>query len=526
MRLFKGVFVVASRLRLSYLLYGAFLLVLVLTAVVGAVGVNSLSRANALAGSLSTKWLQGVGHLAVARAAALESRDFEVKHSRMADKSYHAEYEEKMALASQTVSTTMTTYAAAVSDPQESAQLAEFSKNWSAYQQAQKRVIALGRDNKQQDAADISDGLASTAMDDVTTALEKLTVYNFEGGKAAAEDSNAVNTRARTQMLALIGAVFLVGMVLAYVINRSITVPLQQAVMVTRAVAAGSLGVQFEASGTNETAQLLIALKQMLANLTTVVTDVRRGSDGVASASAEIAQGNSDLSSRTEQQASALETTASSMDELNATVKQNSDNARQANQLAQTASTVAVDGGAVVFQVVETMKGINESSRKISDIISVIDGIAFQTNILALNAAVEAARAGEQGRGFAVVASEVRSLAGRSAEAAREIKNLINASVERVEHGTTLVDKAGVTMNEVVRSIKRVTDLMGEISEASNAQSEGFSKVRETVSQMDQTTQQNAALVEELAAAASSLQTQAQDLVQTVAVFNLESIPG
>ena len=266
---------------------------------------------------------------------------------------------------------------------------------------------------------------------------------------------------------------------------------------------------------------LMGVMLQMQASLTEVVGSVRQGSEGVATASAEIAQGNHDLSARTEQQASALEETAASMEELSATVKQNADNAKQANQLAQSASTVAVRGGEVVTQVVDTMKGINDASRKISDIISVIDGIAFQTNILALNAAVEAARAGEQGRGFAVVASEVRSLAGRSADAAKEIKSLINASVERVEQGTALVDQAGATMTEVVGSIRRVTDLMGEITAASVEQSQGVAQVGEAVTQMDQTTQQNAALVEEMAAAASSLKTQAQDLVGTVAVFKL-----
>ena len=270
-----------------------------------------------------------------------------------------------------------------------------------------------------------------------------------------------------------------------------------------------------------DTVSLLASLGAMQGSLAKVVSTVRHGSEGVATASAEIAQGNNDLSARTEQQASALEETAASMEELGATVKQNADSAKQANQLAQSASTVAIKGGEVVGQVVETMKGINESSRKISDIISVIDGIAFQTNILALNAAVEAARAGEQGRGFAVVASEVRSLAGRSAEAAKEIKSLINASVERVEHGTTLVDQAGVTMTEVVGSIRRVTDIMGEISAASNEQSMGVAQVGEAVTQMDQATQQNAALVEEMAAAASSLKGQAQELVQAVAFFKV-----
>jgi methyl-accepting chemotaxis protein len=267
-------------------------------------------------------------------------------------------------------------------------------------------------------------------------------------------------------------------------------------------------------------------LESMRLGLARVVSNVRQGSEGVANASSEIAHGNHDLSSRTEQQASALEQTAASMEQLGDAVRQNADNAREANALALNASTVAERGGAVVGQVVETMKGINESSRKISDIISVIDGIAFQTNILALNAAVEAARAGEQGRGFAVVASEVRSLAGRSAEAAKEIKNLIGASVDRVALGTTLVDQAGVTMAEVVSSIKRVTDIMGEINAASASQALGVSQVGEAVSHMDRNTQQNAALVEEMAAAASSLKSQAQDLVGAVAEFKLADEQG
>jgi methyl-accepting chemotaxis protein len=308
---------------------------------------------------------------------------------------------------------------------------------------------------------------------------------------------------------------------LSFLLIRGLSRGLEKAIAVAHAVAQGDLTQTIEVRGDNELARLMQALAAMGQSLVTVVSSVRQGSESVATASAEIAQGNNDLSARTEQQASALEQTAASMEELSSTVKQNADSARQANQLAASASTVAVKGGEVVSQVVDTMKGINESSRKIADIISVIDGIAFQTNILALNAAVEAARAGEQGRGFAVVASEVRSLAGRSAEAAKEIKTLIGASVERVEHGTALVDQAGATMTEVVSSIKRVTDIMGEISAASNEQALGVAQVGEAVTQMDQATQQNAALVEEMAAAASSLKSQAQELVQTVAVFKL-----
>ena len=289
---------------------------------------------------------------------------------------------------------------------------------------------------------------------------------------------------------------------------------------VARSVALGDLSRSVLAAS-GDSGSIMAAMRQMSEALSGIVTQVRTSSDSIAIGSREIAQGNNDLSARTEQQAAALEETAASMEQLGSTVKQTADNAREASLLANDASAVAVKGGEVVGLVVATMKGINDSSRKIADIVSVIDGIAFQTNILALNAAVEAARAGEQGRGFAVVASEVRSLAGRSAAAAKEIKGLITASLERVEEGTAMADKAGATMTEVVSSIKRVTHIMGEISAASAEQSAGVAQIGEAVTQMDQATQQNAALVEQSAAAADSLSMQAQQLVQAVAVFKL-----
>ena len=294
-----------------------------------------------------------------------------------------------------------------------------------------------------------------------------------------------------------------------------------QAADLARSVAAGDLSARV-ALRAGDSTSLMAQLKEMQVRLAKVVGSVRANSESVATASAQIAQGNLDLSQRTEEQASVLEKTAAAMEELSATVRQNADNARQAKQLALNASNVAIQGGEVVGQVVDTMKAINDSSKRIADIIGVIDGIAFQTNILALNAAVEAARAGEQGRGFAVVASEVRSLAGRSADAAKEIRSLISTSVERVDQGTALVDRAGATMTDVVGSIKRVTDIVSEISVASAEQSAGVMQVANAVGQMDQVTQQNAALVEESAAAAESLKAQAMELVQIVAVFKLE----
>ena len=320
--------------------------------------------------------------------------------------------------------------------------------------------------------------------------------------------------------LVLAAVLLVVGLVVARSLLRQLGGEPGYATDITRRIAAGDLSVAIALKPHDQTS-LLHAIKSMRDAFTGIVGRVRQGSESVATASSEIAHGNMDLSQRTEEQASALEQTAASMEQLSATVRQNADNAKQANQLAQGASSVAIQGGEVVGQVVETMKGINDSSKKISDIIGVIDGIAFQTNILALNAAVEAARAGEQGRGFAVVASEVRSLAGRSADAAKEIKRLIHDSVERVERGTALVDSAGSTMTEVVSSIRRVTDIMGEITAASIEQSQGVAQVGDAVTQMDKATQQNAALVEESAAAAESLKLQAAQLVDVVAVFKL-----
>ncbi|MDD5031365.1 MAG: methyl-accepting chemotaxis protein, partial [Rhodoferax sp.] len=315
-------------------------------------------------------------------------------------------------------------------------------------------------------------------------AMQAILQFNLNGTIKAATRVSQLVTHTELMLIVALAVILVVSAALIWFIPRSVIKPIQDAVGLTHAIAAGDLTHQIVVTGKDEISNLLTCLQSMQARLAQVVHAVRQGSESVATASAEIAQGNHDLSARTESQASALEQTAASMEQLSSQVHQNADNAAQANQLAQSASSVAIQGGQVVGQVVDTMKGINQASHKISDIISVIDGIAFQTNILALNAAVEAARAGEQGRGFAVVASEVRSLAGRSAAAAKEIKTLIDTSVERVQAGSALVDQAGSTMQEVVASIRRVTDIVGEISSASAEQSQGVAQVGEAVTQM------------------------------------------
>lgn len=399
----------------------------------------------------------------------------------------------------------------------------------SSLEQLEKKYLeALTQyDASKTDSAQTVDALVKGMDREPTQKIDQIVAFVSERSEQIREQNRqtaqAQSDLAEKTILVALLVLTAVGAGFTYWIITSVTRPLNSAIGIARTVASGDLTTKINVVSKDETGQLMLALKDMNENLMRIVTQVRLGTDAIATGSNEIAAGNLDLSSRTEQQASALEETASSMEEITATVKQNADNAKQANQLAASASDIALKGGDVVSQVVTTMGSINEASKKIVEIISVIDGIAFQTNILALNAAVEAARAGEQGRGFAVVATEVRNLAQRSASAAKEIKELIGASVERVDAGGRLVAQAGMTMDEIVESVKRVTDIMAEISSASQEQSAGIEQVNQAITQMDEVTQQNAALVEEAAAAAASLQNQAEQLAQTVGSFKLDS---
>ncbi|KAB8059866.1 HAMP domain-containing protein [Janthinobacterium sp. FT14W] len=508
---------IATKLILSF---GA---VLLLTAALGVSAIFSMARINTASTDLSANWMPSVLAAMSMRSDVSDFRRWELAHMLAAQDADMAQNEARMTETQSKLKTDGDNYRALISEPGEKEVFERFLALNDEFMRLHATMLSLSREMKKEEARALAVGPSAKVMADMMVTLDKLVSINTEGGARSSASADATYAASRASLIGLLVGIVVIGMLLALWVARSVARPLIEAVGVARQVAAGDLTAHIVVQSQDETGQLMQALKDMNASLQNLVGQVRSGTDTIATASSQIAAGNQDLSSRTEEQASSLEETASSMEELTSTVKQNADNARQANTMALTSSSIAIEGGKVVSEVVGTMASINASSRKIVDIIAVIDGIAFQTNILALNAAVEAARAGEQGRGFAVVATEVRNLAQRSAAAAKDIKVLIGDSVEKVEAGSALVDQAGRTMDDIVASITRVTDIMSEITAASSEQSAGIEQVNQAIAQMDQVTQQNAALVEEAAAAAESMQEQAASLSAVVSIFRLDA---
>jgi methyl-accepting chemotaxis protein len=508
-------------LRIGTRLSLGFLAILALTILVGAVSINRLGAVNAATEDIATNWMPATRALGASATALNAERRAEALLAVAPSPEVVETETRSLAKYKSQVDAAWKDYAATIASPEEKSLADAVVQAVASYRQSQAHTIDLAHGADPKAAYTFYDGEGHQKFGTLIKALHDLADFQMKGSDAAYKDSQDNFVKTRLWVLVLLAGALGVGTVLAWRLTRSITIPVGQAVRVAETVAAGDLSSRLEVKRKDEIGQLLAALLRMNDNLGRIVGDVRKSSDSIATGSSQIASGNADLSQRTEEQASNLQQTAASMEQLTVTVKNNADAAHQARQLSETAQAAAAKGGEVVGEVVTTMEQIAESSKKISDIIGVIDGIAFQTNILALNAAVEAARAGEQGRGFAVVASEVRALAQRSAEAAKEIKLLIGASVERVDQGTTLVGDAGRAIEAIVQQVKRVNDLVGEISAASLEQTQGIGQIGDAVSQLDQVTQQNAALVEESAAAAESLRIQAESMAQAVAVFRL-----
>jgi len=509
-------------LKIATKLLGTFLCMGIMVTALGIFAIVELNVVNKASTDIAINWLPSVHTLDQLKFTASRVRSLEMQHVLASEPKEFDEIEKSAVTYIAALAQLRKQYEQLISEPEERATYPLVAKDFDTFLAEHPKILALSRQGKNEEARTLMRGESTKRYRSMIELVDKLIAVNERGADRSNTNADATYTSGRQWIIAMLALCIAVAFTLAVLVARVISRPLTEALKVARQVADGDLTADIRQNSKDETGQLLGALKQMNDNLLKIVSSVRHGTDTIATASSEIAAGNLDLSSRTEEQAGSLEETASAMEELTSTVKQNADNARQADQLAATASEVAIQGGAVVGKVVDTMGSINESSRKIFDIISVIDGIAFQTNILALNAAVEAARAGEQGRGFAVVASEVRSLAQRSSAAAKEIKSLIDDSVAKVDVGSKLVEQAGSTMDEVVSSVKRVTDIVGEISSATQEQSTGLEQINRAIAQMDEVTQQNAALVEEAAAAAQSLQEQAGKLAQTVSVFKLD----
>lgn len=503
----------------------AFTLLLLLLSTVAAIGSLQIARVQFNAKDLGTNWLPSTNVLASIRATANAARRAGLRHVIEEDAQRKRAQEDLLLQAQKTLESELAVYEKLVSSPEERQLYDRIVVLWEAARAADRKMVELSSGGPEQaaQARAMATGATAQAFAQLMDVVGQDIALNQEGGRKATEQAEKDYHLALYLLGGLATLAVVLGTVLAWAITRSITEPLRMAVSVVDTVAHGDLTANIVVQGRDEPAQLLSAMSSMNDKLREIMGRVRQSSDSIATGSSEIASGSLDLSQRTEQQASNLEETAASMEELTATVRTNADTAQQANKVASAASASAVEGGKSVALVVHTMQDISEASRKIAEITNVIDAIAFQTNILALNAAVEAARAGEQGRGFAVVAGEVRSLAQRSAAAAREIKALITASTDKVRMGGNQVREAGKAMDAIEAQVSEVASLIEAISASSVEQSGGLGQITQAVSQMDQVTQQNAALVEESAAAAASLERQARVLAQAVATFQISS---
>ncbi|BDE75041.1 chemotaxis protein [Delftia sp. 670] len=509
-------------------LIAAFILLLLLLSTVAAIGSLQIARVQFNANDLGTNWLPSTNALASIRATANEARRATLRHVIEESVPGKQAQEEALAKAEKALESEFSTYEKLISSPEEKKLYDKMRVIWDAVVLEDRKVLELSKAGPEQSAQarGQATGSATQVFTDFMDVVGQDIALNQEGGRKATEQAEKDYHLALYLLGGLATLAVSLGAVLAWAITRSITEPLHMAVSVADTVARGDLTASIVVQGRDEPARLLGAMRDMNGKLREIMASIRLSSDSIATGSSEIASGSLDLSQRTEQQASNLEETAASMEELTATVRTNADTAQQASKVASAASASAAEGGQSVALVVHTMQDISQASRKIAEITNVIDAIAFQTNILALNAAVEAARAGEQGRGFAVVASEVRALAQRSGTAAREIKELIGANLEKVEQGTQVATRAGEQMGRIVEQVRSVDTMIGEISSASAEQAVGIRQVGEAVSQLDQMTQQNAALVEQSSAAAGSLEQQAASLAQIVSTFRMHPEHG
>jgi methyl-accepting chemotaxis protein len=510
------------RLKIANKLLAAFAAVLVLTTLMGIFSIRQLAQVNDTATDMGLNWMPRVRVLLEVKANLADFHAQELQYILSSEPAARSKYEMRIADILRRFGETAQEYMVLMSSPEEKAMFEQSGKTFEALMAEHKNLMALASDGKEAEAIALVRGRFAQLHEKLNEQIEQVVKFNIEGARQASVEGDQRYAQSRLAIVGMLAASMVLGLTLAVLISHFIARPLREAATLARRVADGDLSASVAVTPGDETGHLMLALRDMNESLVRLVGQMRDGADAIAGSARKIASGNQDLSARTETQASSLEETASSMEELTSTVRDNDDHAREANQLAAAASEAAGKGSAAVSQVIATMGTIDASAKKIAGILGVIDGIAFQTNILALNAAVEAARAGDQGKGFAVVAAEVRHLAQRSAGAAKEIRTLIADSLDTIGTGSRLADQAGATMDDIMSSIGRVASIMAGIALASREQSAGIEQVNQTIAQLDEVTQRNAVLVEDVAGVAASLRGQSETLVRLVSAFKLD----